>query len=442
MTSYERTDSFVETLFEKMEDYYDTTISKDTDSDSDEEYMPFEVKPFKVSKIKCDVCHEFMHYNLDVDKLVCLDAVKENPNLIGAHLIKYKEEKLTSKANEYKAFLNRIGMGPRKTEKEKEKEVLQNLSEDKIREILGLSQQPTVVQEAAVEPIRLVINIQEAAPAPIPAPIIVKEEVIRLAINIQEAPVVVEEVIRVPDAGEEQPNTQVIERPVNNVQSNTCSNKQVYKCGVCRNTYSCKNYLSKHVCKPPGTNNFHCSSCNKPFMYKSILKRHERVCKDIDIPLRYEFELDESKLIIFDTFHFTPAGIIDTKSNDGPVITSVNILEYIFSNPANICFTKHSTSEYNSYIYKGNNVWEKVLDSYLFPLLVSTINKYLNQLYDELYKLLDKNADGIASIPLPMKRIEEFIDNINNKSRMRDYIDLTHELKEYLVKRYKSKRTL
>lgn len=130
------------------------------------------------------------------------------------------------------------------------------------------------------------------------------------------------------------------------------------------------------------------------------------------------------------------------RSTMGPVATTINIFHYLLSNPKNRCISKHSFSHSNSYIYKGSNNWEKVLDSYLFPLLVPTINKYLNQVYDELYNSLEKDEDNNAFISLSMKRIEEFIDNIYTKSRMRDYIDLTHELKEYLVKRYKSKRTL
>lgn len=212
-----------------------------------------------------------------------------------------------------------------------------------------------------------------------------------------------------------------------------------YTCSICNKTYCNKNYLSKHHCKPDSLL-YHCEKCNKPFKHKSILQRHESKCKgsvQAETTTINKFELDKDDLILFDATHITPDTIVKARSSKGPIVTATNVLQHIMSNPKNKFTMKHDLSHPYSYIHKGNNIWGKVTDSYLFPILVASLVKYITMVYDKLCNINAINNDGSTCyVPLPLKRLEQFIDNINTKSRTRDYIELTHALKEYLVKIY------
>lgn len=211
-----------------------------------------------------------------------------------------------------------------------------------------------------------------------------------------------------------------------------------YKCITCNKSYCNRTYLINHICKPdPQT--YNCQKCNKSFDYKSVLKRHEASCKGSPDSIKANvFQLDKDKNIKFDASHLKKETLVKMRSSMGPVMTSINIFNYLLSNPKNRCISKHSFSHPYSYIYNGDNKWETVLDSYLYPILISSIQQYIHRVYDELCSLHTKDGGG-NFIPLPIQRIEDFIQNCNTKSRCRDYLDLTHALKEYLVKDYLKK---
>ena len=305
MTTYEISKSFVATLFEKIEEHYDTVNCTDTESSDEEsevEYEPFEEKPIRISKIKCDTCGEFMHYNLDTDKMVCLEATKKDPELIGAYLMKYKEAKLSERAAEYRTFLKKLGMKMGLPSKD---EI--NLDDNKIRELMGISQvhEPIFIQEPLPPPIikeeviRLTINVQETPPPPPP---ILKEEVIRLTINIQETPQVpvlkiiapVQELKLTPPEPPPPP-FQIIQPTSKQVTYNSHTFTRInntFQCNQCLNTVHSTKACKCHVCLVKRC----CDVCGKLFPTAKQYKKHIEdqsthpiaVPKTTDIPILFD----------------------------------------------------------------------------------------------------------------------------------------------------------
>ena len=186
-----------------------------------------------------------------------------------------------------------------------------------------------------------------------------------------------------------------------NIDSNNTNIDTV--CDKCGKILSSKYYLKEHINKCKGViNSLECYLCHKVFAFSSSKAVHMKKCKinKKDLPIVNSSNLEilpktqinnnnniiinntyninliyydkEDNKITFDISHFTNemiCKIVTRDETDG----FKYFCDKLFENKNNQMIIKSNLRNKYSNIHLGMNIWEKILDNYIYPIIMSHI---------------------------------------------------------------------
>ena len=197
------------------------------------------------------------------------------------------------------------------------------------------------------------------------------------------------------------------------------------KCTKCNKILSSKSYLNKHLLKCKGVSNpLQCHICNRIFSHRASKSYHIKKCKEKQfaiVPVETKntemvsvVDSQKNELVLNQSPSPPPAQQIITNNISGDMINNIyniNLISYnkedekiefdishlklnelehkirvrcpdssfklfcdkLFENKNNQMIIKSNLRNKYSNIHLGMNIWEKILDNYIYPILMSHI---------------------------------------------------------------------
>jgi len=260
-------------------------------------------------------------------------------------------------------------------------------------------------------------------------------------------------------------NINNVNDPIKNVNDPIKIVNPANKCSKCSKILSSKNYLQKHLLICKGVSNpLECYLCHKIYSSRSSKSKHLKICKGLEIIVKpveeiqpiqpqtinnntqiilnnncnnnitYNINLirfnEEELKIDFDIQHLEENNIIHKLY----IISAENAFRVfykkLFENKNNQMIIKQNLKHTYSKVHTGRNIWQKMLDDYIYHIimhfisetLISYISNHTKNKEDMRYKQLRDYLDYMATKGYSYNNTKEIEKSYKNHIRSLKYL--------------------